>query len=138
MQILLWRITALCSLVIGFIGAFLPVMPTVPFVIFGAFAASKGWPALDQWLSMHPTYGSHISDWRNHGAVSRKAKVVAVLMMSMGALSVQFAPVPLWLRVSAPLVMLVIAIWLCLRPERPATASTHVPPDAGTVRSPRI
>jgi uncharacterized membrane protein YbaN (DUF454 family) len=118
MQILLWRTTALCSLMLGFIGAFLPVMPTVPFVIFAAFAASKGWPALDQWLTTHPTYGSHICDWRSHGAVSRKAKIVAVVMMSMGAVSVQFVPVPLWLRLSVPLVMLVIAIWLCRRPER--------------------
>lgn len=117
MQILLWRTTALCSLLLGFIGALLPVMPTVPFVLLAAFAASKGWPALDQWLSHHPTYGSHICDWRSHRAVSRKAKIVAVVMMTGGAITVQFAPAPSWLRLAVPLVMLAIAIWLCLRPE---------------------
>lgn len=118
MQILLWRTSALCALLIGFIGLAIPVMPTVPFVIFAAFAASKGWPALDRWLSTHPTYGSHICNWRDHGAVSRKAKVFAVAMMLMGALTLQLVPVPLWLRVSIPLLMVCIAIWLCLRPEK--------------------
>jgi uncharacterized protein len=121
-QMLLWRISALCSLALGFVGAFLPVVPTVPFVIFAAFAASKGWPALDHWLSTHPSYGALIRDWRHHGVVSRKTKIVAVSMMSVGALSVQFTPAPGWLRLCVPLVMLLVAIWLCLRPERPATA----------------
>jgi uncharacterized protein len=120
MQILLWRTTALCALVIGFVGLALPVMPTVPFLILAAFAASKGWPALDQWLSNHPTYGSHICNWRDHGAVTRKAKIAAVIMMAVSALTLQFIPVPLWLRLGVPAIMLVIAVWLCLRPERAA------------------
>jgi uncharacterized protein len=118
MQILLWRTGALCAMLIGFIGLVVPVMPTVPFLIFAAFAASKGWPALDRWLSTHPTYGTHICDWRDHGAVSRKAKVFAVVMMLIGASTLQFVPVPLWLRIGVPLVMMCIAVWLCFRPER--------------------
>jgi uncharacterized membrane protein YbaN (DUF454 family) len=120
MQILLWRTSALCALFIGFIGLAVPVMPTVPFVIFAAFAAGKGWPALDRWLSTHPTYGTHICNWRDHGAVSRKAKLLALAMMLLGAVTLQFVPVPvpLWLRVGIPLIMLLIAIWLCLRPEK--------------------
>jgi len=117
MQILLWRTTALCALVIAFLGIAVPVMPTVPFLILAAFAASRGWPALDRWLSTHPTYGTHICNWRDHGAVSRKGKIAAVIMMCVGAVTLQFVPVPLWLRLGVPAIMLVIAIWLCLRPE---------------------
>ncbi len=117
MQILLWRATALLSLVLGIIGLALPILPTVPFVIFAAWTASKGWPKLERWLLSHSTYGVHIYNWREHGAVPRKAKVLATLMMLVSAVGLQFTPTPLWLRLAVPFTMLTIAIWLCLRPE---------------------
>jgi uncharacterized protein len=117
-QILLWRTSALFALALGIIGLALPIMPTVPFVIVSAWAASRGWPALERWLLTHPTYGSHICNWRDHGAIPRRAKVLCVLMMSGSAIGLQFTPVPVWLRITVPLVMLTVGIWVCLRPER--------------------
>ena len=116
-QILLWRTGALLSLALGIVGIALPVVPTVPFVILAAWAASKGWPALERWLLGHPIYGPHIMRWRDHGAVPRFAKVAATLMMLVSALGLQFSAAPLWLRIAVPPTLLLVAIWLCLRPE---------------------
>lgn len=117
-QILLWRISALIALALGVIGLALPIMPTVPFVLFAAWASSKGWPALERWLLIHPTYGCHICNWRDHRAVPRKGKVLASAMMLVSAVSLQFIPiVPLWLKITVPMTLLTVAIWLCLRPE---------------------
>jgi uncharacterized protein len=126
MRILLWRTTAVLSLALGIVGLALPIMPTVPFVLFAAWSAGKGWPELERWLLAHPTYGTHICNWRAYGAVPRKAKVTASLMMLVSAVGLQFSPAPLWLRIAVPLTMLTIAIWLCLRPE---VAGAPAPPD---------
>ena len=48
---LLWRLLALLSLALGALGVVLPVLPTVPFLLLAAWAAGKGWPALETWLS---------------------------------------------------------------------------------------
>lgn len=116
-QILLWRFVAIVSMTVGIIGIALPVVPTVPFLIFAAFAGGKGWPALERWLLEHRHYGPHIRTWRERGAVPRIAKVCASLMMLTSAVGLQFAPLPLWLRVGVPIVMALVAIWLWRRPE---------------------
>ena len=51
---LLWRGLAVLSLLLGIVGAMLPVLPTVPFLLLAAWAASKGWPALEIWLWRRP------------------------------------------------------------------------------------
>ena len=39
------------------IGAVLPGLPTVPFLLVAAWAGGKGWPALEVKLLNHPRYG---------------------------------------------------------------------------------
>lgn len=116
-QILLWRLTALLALALGIAGLAIPVLPTVPFLIVVAWAGGKGWPALERRLLDHSTYGPPIRTWRERGAVPRKAKIAATVMMTLSAIGLQFTAVPMWLRVGTPLLMLVVALWLWRRPE---------------------
>lgn len=117
-QQLLWRLLALAALALGFIGIFLPVMPTVPFVLLAAWAAGRGWPQLEVWLLNHPRYGTPIREWREYGAVSRRAKWLACTMMAGSAAMLWFAQVPTWLRGTLYALLLIVAVWLCTRPER--------------------
>jgi uncharacterized protein len=116
-QLLLWRVSALLALLLGLLGLALPVVPTVPFLIVAAWAASKGSPRLERYLLSHPRYGKHIRNWRERGAVPRRAKLFAITAMSISAIALQFIPVPQWLRLGVPLVMATIAVWLWTRPE---------------------
>lgn len=133
---LLWRLLALTSLLAGFIGAFLPVMPTVPFVLLAAWAAGRGWPELERWLLAHPRFGGSIRDWRENGAVSRRAKGLATTMMAGSAVMLWFVPVPTWLRAGVYAILLSVAVWLCLRPEpgKPACAPAEPERREGTSR----
>jgi uncharacterized membrane protein YbaN (DUF454 family) len=117
-QLILWRIFAVLALMLGLIGVVLPIVPTAPFLILAAWAAGRGSPRLEQWLLNHPRYGSHIRAWRERGVVPRRAKVFAVLMMSVSAIVLQFTAVVLLARLVVPAVMVAVAIWLCTRPER--------------------
>lgn len=116
--VLLWRALAILSLVVGFIGIFLPVLPTVPFVLLAAWAGSHGWPALERWLLDHAHFGPAIRRWRTSGAVPRRAKWAATVMMSVsGCWLALFSPLPGWVRVLVPLTMAGVAAWLWMRPE---------------------
>ena len=119
LAVLLWRGLALLAMGLGLLGVALPVLPTVPFVLLAAWAASKGWPAFEIWLLNHRVFGPPILQWRLRGTVARRAKWISTLMMASSAIGMQFfgSVIPLWLRIAVPAVMLAVAIWLWRRPE---------------------
>lgn len=71
-----WTCTGL-----GIVGAFLPVMPTTPFLLVALWAFSKSSPRLQRWLMNHPRYGATLRDWHEHGAIGTNIKLVAVIAM---------------------------------------------------------
>lgn len=117
MRRLLWRLLAILALLLGVIGAFLPVMPTVPFLILAAWAGGRGWPALEAWLLGHAVWGPPIRRWREGGVVPRRAKWAATVMMSASALLIQFSAIPVALKAGVPLAMAAVALWMWRRPE---------------------
>jgi uncharacterized protein len=74
------------SLLLGGIGAFVPLLPTVPFIILAAFCFGRSNPALEQRLLEHPTFGPHLEAWRQRGAISRRGKSAALVAFAASAL----------------------------------------------------
>lgn len=81
------RILYLClgwlMVVTGIIGAFLPVLPTTPFLLVALWCFSKSSPKLEMWLLSHPRFGPSLRDWREKGAIPRRAKIAAVSLMTV-------------------------------------------------------
>lgn len=117
MKVLFWRSLVVLFVILGFIGAILPGMPTTVFLILAAWAASKGWPQMDNWLLNHPKYGPTLRDWRAHGTVPRKAKWLASIMMLISGIIMLFTTAPLAVKAFTNITMLIVAIWLWRRPE---------------------
>lgn len=117
MRIVFWRSLVILFMILGFIGALLPGMPTTVFLILAAWAASKGWPQVDAWLMNHPKYGTTLRAWRENGTVPRKAKWIASIMMLLSSIMMLFTNAPLAVKVFTDLIMLSVAIWLWMRPE---------------------
>ncbi len=115
--IVAWRVLAVLSVVLGVIGAFLPLLPTVPFLLVAAWAGGRGWPRLEAWLLAHPRHGPVIRRWREHGAVPRRAKWTASGMMLLSATVLVWSSVPLWAKWAVPGLMAAVALWLWRRPE---------------------
>lgn len=124
MKTLFWRALVVIFVILGAIGAVLPGMPTTVFLILAAWAASKGWPQMDAWLINHPKYGKTIRAWREDGTVPRKAKWLASTMMLLSGIAMLFTPAPFWVKVFTNGTMLIVAVWLWLRPEPAATRSS--------------
>ncbi|WP_151747217.1 YbaN family protein [Acinetobacter lactucae] len=117
MRTLFWRSLVVIFITLGIIGAILPGMPTTVFLILAAWAASKGWPQMDDWLLNHPKYGPTLRDWRANGTVPRKAKWIASIMMAISGLIMLFTSAPLWVKIFTDTTMFIVAVWLWLRPE---------------------
>ncbi|MGE8573135.1 MULTISPECIES: YbaN family protein [unclassified Acinetobacter] len=117
MKTLFWRSLVVVFVILGFIGALLPGMPTTVFLILAAWAASKGWPQMDAWLLNHPKYGPTLRAWRENGTVPRKAKWFASIMMFVSGLIMLFTSAPIAVKIFTDLTMLIVGIWLWTRPE---------------------
>ena len=114
-----WWLLAYASLGLGFMGIFLPGLPTVPFVLLSAFAAARGSERLHAWLLAHRQFGPMIRDWQAHGAVSRRAKRMAVAMMTLSAILMLLLMPDRWMALPGIAVMAIVGTWLWHRPEPP-------------------
>lgn len=65
------------SLALGAIGAFLPLVPTVPLWLLAAFCFARSSDRLHHWMLNHPTIGPPVSDWRDRGVIRSAAKRLA-------------------------------------------------------------
>ena len=82
MMRILWLLLGFLCVALGIIGAVLPVLPTTPFMLLAAFAFAKSSPRLHRWIVDHPTFGPPVRDWQAHGAISRRAKLMAPTAMA--------------------------------------------------------
>lgn len=104
------------SLALGAIGAVLPLLPTVPFVILAAYCFARSSPRLEARLLEHPLFARHIVAWRERGAITRKAKIAASVAFAVSiALALVFVRWPWSLTPVAACV--VTGSWIWTRPE---------------------
>jgi uncharacterized membrane protein YbaN (DUF454 family) len=115
-----YLILGCASLALGFVGLFLPLLPTVPFLILAAFLFAKGSLRLERWMLDHPRLGPPIRAWRESRSISRRAKRSAYLaFVASAALGFLMLPMP-WLLVPAG-VGLACGTWISRRPDPPVS-----------------
>ncbi|MBW6421445.1 YbaN family protein [Rhizobium sp. XQZ8] len=103
---------------LGIVGAFLPVLPTTPFLLLAVACFARSSPKLESWLMNHPKFGPTLQNWRKHGAIPRRAKIAAVVMMSISyAIFWLGTSPPFWRAVLVAALMIGPAIFVVTRPE---------------------
>ncbi|MEL6754230.1 MAG: YbaN family protein [Pseudomonadota bacterium] len=115
----LWIAFGMASVGAAIIGIALPLVPTTPFLLLAAFAFARSSPRLHAWLLGHKRFGPLITNWNEHGAISRRTKLVSVsVMAAMPALSVALEA-PLWTVGVQILVLSASAAFILTRPSGP-------------------
>ena len=56
-------IVGLISLIMGFIGIYLPLLPTTPFLLLPAYCFLRSSKRLYNWLINHKVFGRYIRDF---------------------------------------------------------------------------
>lgn len=113
---MLWFTSGLMAVVIGSVGIFVPLLPTVPLMILAAFCFGKSSPRLHRWLVQHPVYGPHIRDWQGHGAIHPGAKRIATVSIGLAfGLSIVLGVRPAILGIQAA-VLAAVLIFIWTRP----------------------
>ncbi|WP_129643987.1 YbaN family protein [Peristeroidobacter agariperforans] len=113
---------AVVCLAIGVIALFIPGLPTTVFILIAGWAAARSSPRFHDWLVNHRHFGPMLRDWRAHGAVSRRAKIMATVMMSGSAVIFFMVSPRRWVAELLTAVMALVLMWLWLRPEPPPKA----------------
>ena len=123
-KIVLLTLGHIC-LVLGIIGAFLPILPTTPFLLLAAFLYSKSSDKLHTWIINHKYLGPPLKDWQERGVIGMKAKILATIMIIL-VLVFRFPVLNLALAIkifaSAVLIGVLIFIW-----TRPSSRKEIIP-----------
>jgi uncharacterized membrane protein YbaN (DUF454 family) len=112
----LWTGAGLLFVGIGAVGAVLPLLPTVPFLLLALFCFARGNPVWEQRLLDHPRYGPLLLDWRTRRAIPRRAKWAALIAMAVSVVVTALAAGWPWILI--PLgVMAISGTWIWTRNE---------------------
>ena len=69
------------SVGLAMVGVFLPLLPTTPFLLLAAACFIRSSDRLYRWLITHRWLGPYIKNYREHRAITRRAKVVTLLLL---------------------------------------------------------
>jgi len=115
-----WLLAGLVALGLGAVGALLPALPTTPFVILAAFAFGKSSPRLQGYLENNAVFGPVIADWRSHGAIAPRFKLVALAMMTAVFAASVLMGFPVHILLIQGTCMAAAATFILSRPNGPA------------------
>jgi len=110
-------IAGVLSLVLGVIGAFVPLLPTVPLVLLAAYCFGRSSERLHQWLIRHRYFGPIIDNFQAGKGIPRRVKyrTIAIIWLSMSFSCWMVAK--LWLCVMLICIGLAVSIYLLRLPD---------------------
>lgn len=81
------------ALLLGFVGIFLPILPTTPFILLAAAFFARGSERFHSWLLQHRITGPLLVDWYEHrslrASVKRWAYLLTILSFTSSILLVE-------------------------------------------------
>ncbi len=80
-RLLRWLLVTagMLSVSLGFVGIFVPILPTTPFLLLAAACFVRSSDRLYHWLMSHRVFGLYLQNYREHRALTLRAKVVATI-----------------------------------------------------------
>lgn len=68
--------------ILGAIGSFLPLLPTVPFLLLCAYFFGRSSEKLNNWFKQTKLYKNNLESYVEHRGMTKKTKICTVLTLS--------------------------------------------------------
>ena len=105
---------------IGFVGAFVPVLPTTPLMLLGLWCCSRSSDRFHDWLFNHRVFGPPLQQWHDHRVIPLSAKIISALFMSGSLVYVfLYSESPVWVKVIMSATMAVGFWFILTKPSVP-------------------
>ena len=106
---LLLIIVGWTSVGLGVIGIFVPLLPTVPFLLLAAVCFARSSEFFHRWLVSHPRLGPMINGFLGGEGIPRHAKLTAIAVLWISILISALILIPLlWVK------LLLVLIGICV------------------------
>ena len=126
----LWTVGTV-SVVLGFAGVFLPLLPTTPFLLLAAACYVRVSPRAYRWLLRNRTLGPVIHQWRAERTVPARAKWTGVILVFVAfAASVILVPNCIYGYITLFILGSALIVFLASLPTARTVAGTQAPPGA--------
>lgn len=112
-----WFVFGVLSVLAALIGAVLPLLPTVPFLLLAAFCFARSSQRAHDWLTQHPRFGPPIRDWNEKGAIRKPAKITATACIAASPVATYFLNVPPWAYITQLAVLCCVLFFIWTRPS---------------------
>ena len=103
---------------LGFVGVFVPGIPTTIFLIIALWAFTKSSEKLRHWLLNHKRFGPILNNWQEHKVVPRKAKILMVILMSLAVVLFYYSSQNLYLTIGLIIILVSVAIYVISLPSK--------------------
>jgi uncharacterized membrane protein YbaN (DUF454 family) len=102
---------------LGFLGVFLPLLPTTPFLLLALACFARSSPVIHDWLINHRMLGPYIVDWERDRSIPFGAKITSVAMMSASfawlTLGTNAPAIAIWMTGA---ILICVAVYIVTRP----------------------
>jgi hypothetical protein len=106
------------ALLLGFIGIFLPILPTTPFILLAAAFFARGSERFHTWLLEHRITGPLIVDWYEHRSLRAGAKRWAYVLTTISFTSSILIIEPIKIKLLLFILYLILIYFLWRIPVR--------------------
>ena len=108
---------------LGFIGIFVPGLPTTIFLIIALWAFTKSSKRLRNWLLNHKRFGPILRNWQEHRVVPLRAKILMVILQISVVIIVQYTFDNLIISFGLAAILVLVASYVLSLPSK--IAETH-------------
>jgi uncharacterized protein len=130
---IVWLLLGHLFVTLGFIGIFLPILPTTPFLILASACYSKGSARFENWIINHPRFGKSLREWRSYRVIRPRAKIMSTGLMSLSVGYVLiFTSAPLLGKIGIATTMMCVAFYILTRPSSPIDDTLTTTPASST------
>lgn len=84
MKKIIWKAIGYTAVGLGFAGAFLPLLPTTPFLLLAVYCFSKSSPSMNDWLLQNRFFGRYLQNYRQGAGIPPEVTTATLCMLWSG------------------------------------------------------